>query len=248
MSVRRWMWAAVAGLILVGSVPRQAFAAVDPAPDPASAKSERPKSDFEYEVEFDVASDYVFRGIDQTNRQPAGFLDASVSWKSAYVGVSTSNINYRPFGDRRTNQEVDAYAGYKDEAFGFGYDVGVISYNYINQPGGLNYVEGYGRLSREIGPVRLGLELNFKPDTTRPRRGDFYGEGQASWQLTRRWTVAGAVGRGSGQSNYLNWNIGLAYALTRKVSLDLRYSDTDAHSLGPAYDGRVIASVKVRFQ
>ena len=205
MTVRLWMSTAACGLLMSSLVPLQAYAAIDPEPAPISARPEHPgSSDFEYEVEIDAASDYVFRGIDQTDHRLAGLFDASVSWKSFYVGVLTTNIDYRPFGDRSTNQEMDGYAGYTDEAFGFVYDVGAISYNYLNQPGGLNYVEEYVHGSRQIGPVRLGIELYFDPGGKRARRGDFYGEGQVSWRLAPKWTVAGAVGHGSGQSDYLN--------------------------------------------
>ena len=192
MAMLRWISVAAAGLIVTAAIPRQACAALELTTDSSTARSERAdSSDFEYEVELEAASDYVFRGIDQTFNRPAGFLDANISWKSFYIGGSTSNINYRAFGDRKTNQEVDAYAGYTDEAFGFGYDVGVISYNYLNQPGGLNYVEGYIHGSRAIGPLRFELELNFDPNATRPRRGDIYGEGKVSWRITPKWMLEG---------------------------------------------------------
>lgn len=212
-----------------------------------TASADETGSDWEYEVNIDLASDSVFRGVDQTNRRLAGMADVSASYKSVYLGVATANIDYRPFGDRRTDQEIDGYIGYKDEAFGYTYDVGVIYYGYLHQPGGIDYVEGYLRGARQIGPLKLGAAFYAASSSGVEGRGGVYAEGEAAYRIGRKWTVSGAVGHGTDASDYLNWNIGAAYAVTKFVSADLRYSDTDVHNLGRAYGSRLIASLKVRF-
>ncbi len=261
MSVRVTMlaasgWAALAGAAAAQATPQAQSSGAQPraptpkvsadgAPDPIRS-SDADGSDFSFEFSAEALTDYVFRGQDQTNRRPAGLIDASLDYKSAYFGVSASNIDYAPLGDRKTDAEVDAFGGYKDEAFGFTYDVGLIYYGYISQPGGEDYFEGYIRGSRAIGPFKAGLSFYFSPAYSRANGGGVYGEGNLSYDLTRSWTVSGAVGRGSSDYDYLNWNIGVSYALTRRVLLDLRYSDTDAHDRGRAYGDRVVASIKLR--
>ncbi|MBE0616861.1 MAG: hypothetical protein IH608_02885, partial [Proteobacteria bacterium] len=72
-----------------------------------------------------MTSDYVFRGISQTDSNPAiqgGFDYASPV--GLYVGTWASNV---AFGG---NIEMDWYGGFSNEVAGFSYDLGVIYYAY----------------------------------------------------------------------------------------------------------------------
>ncbi|MCW8930992.1 MAG: TorF family putative porin, partial [Gammaproteobacteria bacterium] len=73
-----------------------------------------------------LTTDYYFRGISQTDND--GALQGGFDWahdSGAYAGVWASNVS---FGD--THLEFDTYAGFSNEVGDFGYDVGVIKYNY----------------------------------------------------------------------------------------------------------------------
>ncbi len=65
---------------------------------------------------FTLASEYIYRGIGQTNRKPAvqgGFDYAHAS--GLYVGVWGSNISWLSDlpGDISSSIEIDVYGGYK---------------------------------------------------------------------------------------------------------------------------------------
>lgn len=90
-----------------------------------------------------LASEYIYRGIGQTNRKPAlqGGFDYSHA-SGLYAGVWGSNVSWLSDGrsDVSSSLEVDLYGGYKNTFAGgdWNYDVGVLRYNY---PG--TYPDGY---------------------------------------------------------------------------------------------------------
>ncbi len=75
-----------------------------------------------------IASNYIWRGVSQTTDQAAG--QGGLDWghdSGIYAGTWVSNVDFSGLGD---GYEMDVYAGYSGEVDGFGYDVGVISYQY----------------------------------------------------------------------------------------------------------------------
>lgn len=85
-----------------------------------------------------LATDYVFRGISQTDEK--GAIQGGFDWSGdsgLYAGIWASNVNFG--GDAST--EMDYYIGYAGETDGgFGYDVGVIYFDYEGQSD-LDYIE-----------------------------------------------------------------------------------------------------------
>ncbi len=100
-----------------------------------------------------LASDYSFRGVSQTTRDPAiqGGFDAT--WDSGfYIGTWASNVN---FGDD-TSMEWDLYAGYGGEINeNLSYDFGYIRFEYPSEGSNLDYNEIYGSLT--YGDFTVGL-------------------------------------------------------------------------------------------
>lgn len=196
-----------------------------------------------------VASDYVFRGVSQTEGEPALSAGVDVGKGAVYAGAWASNVAFA--GDDDTRLETDLYAGVRPEFGGFAWDFGVVGYLY-DEPGALDYdyVELKGAASRAIGPATVGAAVFWSPDFFGASEGEAtYAEVNVAFATVSRWTVSGAVGRQwvSSDFDYSTWNVGAAYALTDALALDLRYHDTDAHDFGEAYDGRAVASLKATF-
>ena len=83
-----------------------------------------------------LASDYVFRGVSQTDNQLA--IQGGFDWghdSGFYVGTWASNVDSQFFGGATDPQiELDLYAGFANEfSNGLGYDLGYLRYQY---PGG----------------------------------------------------------------------------------------------------------------
>ncbi len=81
---------------------------------------------------FGITSDYRFRGLQQTDGDPAfqGGFDLAHS-SGLYVGTWGSNVSSWAAGPgASTKLEIDLYGGYKTSVAGVGVDVGAIAYMY----------------------------------------------------------------------------------------------------------------------
>lgn len=207
------------------AVSAMAFAAVFGAAAPAFA------DDVAFNVS--VTSDYVFRGLTQTDKDPAiqGGVDFSTD-SGWYGGAWASNVD---FGDS-TDAEVDIYGGYTTEAGGFAWDFGAIAYTYVGAPDGVSYdtVELKAAASRAIGPATFGGAIYWSPDSWGVDGTQTYYEFNAAYALNDKIELSGAIGRQTYDpgADYTTWNLGGTYALTDKLGLDVRYHDTNISGVG----------------
>lgn len=204
------------------------------------------------EVASNVAasSDYVFRGVSQTEEDPALSGGVDLSAGRFYAGGWASNVSFP--GDDDTNAEFDLYGGFRPEVGGWNLDLGVVGYFYAGQPNGADYSYREVKLaaSRAVGPATVGAAVYWSPDFFGASEDEAtYVEANAAFIPADRWTVSGAVGRQfvSSDFDYTTWNLGAAYALTDNLALDVRYHDTDEHEFGDIYGARAVASLKAVF-
>lgn len=124
----------------------------------------------EYEISGNVAltTNYVFRGLSQTDDGPAIQGGFDVGKGGFYAGTWASSVD---FGDD-TTMEIDFYGGYAGSITeNTSFDVGVIYYAYPDSPGipgDQDFYEVYGGVSHAFGAVELGASVAYSPD--------FYGE------------------------------------------------------------------------
>jgi uncharacterized protein (TIGR02001 family) len=197
-----------------------------------------------------AATDYVFRGVSQTESDPAVFGGVDVTQGLFYAGAWAGNVAFA--GDADTDAEIDLYAGVRPEFGGFKWDLGVVSYFYAGQPDGADYdyVELKAATSRAVGPATLGAAIYYSPDFFGTSEDEAtYAEINGAISPADKWTLSAAVGRQwvSSDFDYTTWNLGAAYQLTQHLGLDVRYFDTDEHDFGSAYGSRVVASLKASF-
>ncbi len=209
----------------------------------------RPAEAQEVSANVSLSSDYVFRGVSQTEGDPAVAAGVDLEHGVFYAGGWVSNISYA--GDDETTLEGDLYAGFRPTLGGFDMDFGVIGYLYDDPSGsGYDYVELKAAASRAVGPATLGAAVYWSPDFFGATEDEAtYVEANASFVPADRWTVSGALGRQflSSDFDYTTWNLGAAYAVTENLALDVRYHDTDEHDFGDVYESRVVASLKATF-
>lgn len=141
-------------LIMRKSVIASALIAAGVAlPTLVSAADAAPAPEHTFTSNVGVVSEYLYRGIGQTNRKPA--LQGGVDYAHAsglYAGTWGSNVSWlsdqAPLVGKISNSiEMDFYGGYKSTIGDFGYDVGLLQYYYpgsypvgFNNP---NTLEGY---------------------------------------------------------------------------------------------------------
>jgi uncharacterized protein (TIGR02001 family) len=193
-----------------------------------------------------AASNYIFRGISQTENSAAVFGTGRVSYDNFYFGVGIENVNFH----NSTAAEYDLSAGWTPVVSGFRFDLGVLRYGYIDQPAH-SYIDTYefkGAVLHDFGRATLGAAIYYSPAYFGTHHDDVYVEGRAAYRFTSKLSVSGAAGRQSdGLADHTTWNAGATYAFTKHLALDLRYADTDEHELGKTYGSHYTAAIKASF-
>ncbi len=196
------------------------------------------------------ATDYSYRGISQTQRQPA--FQPSVGYEtpaigeavafSAYIGAWGSNISFPGTG---ASPEIDLLAGFRAKAAEgkFTADLGYIRYNYLGAPSDLqlDFNEFGLVLGYDFGVVALSGAVRYSPN--------FFANSGIAWYKWGQLTVPipytfnenvsfklfGTIGNqyverfanyGIPWNNYRDWQIGLTLTLYG-FDLTLAYVDTN---------------------
>src|SRR5512141_1643298 len=113
MARRTHLPATLAALAFAAAASSAALAQTAPAP---AAEPAKPEPDFTFTGNVGLYSQYVFRGISQTNEKPAIQGGFDLGHKSGfYVGTWASNISWLSDtnADVSASVEWDFYGGYK---------------------------------------------------------------------------------------------------------------------------------------
>ncbi|MGE4062986.1 MAG: TorF family putative porin [Rhodospirillaceae bacterium] len=197
-----------------------------------------------------IVSDYVFRGITQSNQDPA--IQGGLDWDSGagiYFGTWASSIE---FGNDASS-EIDLYGGYRGAINNFTYDVGFLYYLYPStSAAGLDFWEVYGKAGYNFGAASVTFGINYTPDNTGPVNNDqgVYYSGVISAPIGEMFSVSGGLGYSAleGAPNYKDWNLGATLNVPSWFSLDARYYDTDYESvLGTLADERFVFKISRTF-
>ena len=213
-----------------------------------------------------LTSDYIFRGISQTQNDPAlsGGVDYSHAsglyagtWVSQQKWVKTGGTNaandpYKTSSD----WEMDFYAGYKGSADKISYDIGLIRYFYdgntaANQVSpdtteaylGLTYGPVTAKYSHAISDYFIGWGTLGTTKT----KGSNYLELNATHDLGNGWGLLGHIGaqkiKNKPNADYTDWKVGV----TKDVgvgTVTVAYSDTDVSNPTAAeymWDGKDVS-------
>jgi uncharacterized protein (TIGR02001 family) len=204
---------------------------------------------FSLSFNIGAASDYVFRGVSQTDNEPQiyGGADATIG-SIGYAGIWVSNVEF----NNGTEMEYDLYAGLKPVVGGVTLDLAYLYYGYTNQPDGPE--EGYSEFkaaaSMPVGPATIGASLYYSPDFFAETGPATYFEVNGSYAIPDTpVTISGALGyqEVEGPFDYTTWNLGVGYAINEHIGLDLRYHDTSEHDFGDLYDAKLVAGIKATF-
>lgn len=183
-----------------------------------------------------LASDYLFRGIDQNDDQPALQLGAGFEFESGlYVGAWGSNID---FGDS-TDLEIDTFIGWAgDLGETTSLDVQLVRYNYVGEPAGVDYA--YNELVTSLGVgENLSFTLGYTNDYFNAELDSLYYGVGGSWEFAGDYTFSASVGyttvEGSTLEDYADYSLGVSRAFgPATVSLNYVNTSSDAEvNFGP---------------
>ena len=156
-----------------------------------------------------LTSEYLYRGVSQSDDHPALQLDAGYAFASGfYVGAWGSNVD---FGDS-TDAEIDTYVGWNgDLADGVNFDVQINRYNYVNQPSDVDYA--YNELiSKLTFNEQYGVTFGYTDDYLALGGNSLYLAVDGSWEVGRgvSFTAGAAYTRNSGDlPGYADYSVGL---------------------------------------
>ena len=215
---------------------------------------------------FNIAgtSDYVFRGISQTDNDPTVQGGLDLGYGIFYAGVWASGLDFSNILSE-AQVEVDFYAGIKPVWGPATFDFGVIYYAYpgtnrtfftLNPPSDLPYVELKAGVSGEIMKgLTAGATVYYSPDYFAETGSVWTVEGSLAYTLPAIGpvtpTIGGLVGYQDGGGaeytffngfdNYMYWNVGVALAVD-KLTFDFRYWGTDAENATSVLPGFTCAN------
>ena len=199
-----------------------------PAPAAAPAPAPAPEPDWTFTGNVGLYSQYVFRGISQTNEKPALQGGFDLGHKSGfYAGTWASNISWLSDGnpDVSASLEWDFYGGFKlPLPADFTADFGVLYYWY---PG--TYPTGYIKpntteLYAAINWKMLQAKYSYAVSDTfgfPSSDGSYYVEGNVNWDVLDKVndyigkvTLIGHVGyqsyKNNGAYSYTDWKAGVS--------------------------------------
>jgi len=172
-----------------------------------------------------AVSDYNWRGVTQTARDPA--LQGSIDYahdSGFYAGVWASNVDFGDCCDE--NIETDLYFGFAGGET-LTWDVGFVYYVY---PGAedIDFPEIYASL----GWNWLTGKVSYSNDFGNTDESAIYLEANGEWGLPANFGLAAHVGYSDGdgieaaygQDNYFDWSVGVTYTLGH-FDLGLSYVD-----------------------
>ncbi len=199
------------------------------------------KSEIGVSANVALTSNYVWRGMTQSNDNAAIQGGFDVDYKGVYAGVWGSNVSFP--GNTDASIELDAYAGYSNEISGLGYDIGYIQYAYPNDSKASNFGEAYLGLSYDFEVVAISAQYNLGVQTDELNPENEYNAG-VSIPLPMDISIDATIG------NYEN--IGLHYnaGITKsfgKFDLSLAYTAMDYEANGTDTEDNVVATVSASF-
>lgn len=194
-------------------------------------------------------TDYVFRGISQTNQNPAAQAEFDATYGIFYLGMWGSNVDFA------NSLEIDYYGGIAPTWKGISFDIGGLEYTYPGADGLDLFELKTGASYTFFEQLTLGVTNYWGVN------GDYdVLEWSGEYAFANKWwifspSVSGLVGSqwaDSGGTDYTYWNAGLTLGFLDNWSADIRYWDSDlsAAACGGSTDNcdeRVVGTVSASF-
>jgi uncharacterized protein (TIGR02001 family) len=182
-----------------------------------------------FDVAFGLAitSDYLVRGISQSDNHAAVQAFGEFEYGRLYAGAWTSTASFGGIA----NQEVDLAVGWRPQVDRFAFDFGFVSYLYLNNTGQASFGEAYAGVKYSLTKqATIGAKVNFAPNYANSGTTATYFEATADVKLPHNLGISGGVGYQAFDAaygtRYWNANVGIYWTINKATRLDFRYSDT----------------------
>jgi uncharacterized protein (TIGR02001 family) len=163
-----------------------------------------------------IASNYIFRGVTQSNDKPAFQAYMEASYGMFYAGLWGSTVDF----EDDNKGELDITVGVRPEFGNLTLDIGYVRYLYTAD--GDCCGEAFAKADYAINDTfGIGAEVfhDFEAETT-------YLRGHGSVALPAEFEFSGGIGTYA-QFTQLDWDAGVSRTFADAVTLDLRYHGYD---------------------
>ncbi len=193
--------------------------------------------------QFGVASQYVGKGLGKSDQEPSVSGEVTLSRGGFYGRLFAATADL-PQG---SDAEILTTLGYRTTVAGYGLDLHVINRDLPGTRAGVdaNYTEFEVDASRRFGPVSTRFRVNYTADGFAASKEAWWVEIQGGVSLDSKTKATAAIADRTAENgaDYRAWNVGVKRKLDDRFALDVRWYDTDQHSLGDRYDGRLVAAL-----
>lgn len=219
-----------------------AMAGGDIAPVEPTVETPAVESALSVSANLALTSNYVWRGMTQTDNSPAVQGGIDLSYNGFYLGTWGSNVEFgTPYG---ASMEMDFYGGYKGEVAGIGYDIGYAEYTYPTDSTALNLGEAYIGLSKEFGDLGVSGKYYFAVDVPSGAPKLDYWEVGANYALPYDMSIGATYGDYEDIGN--NYSVKLSKTYD-KFTFSVAYTNFNADAaFGPDQD-HVVATISTSF-
>lgn len=195
------------------------------SPADAQKPQQAPTPEWDVSANIGITSDYRFRGISLSGKDPAAHGGIDIKHESGlFVGTWASSIA----NNGGSHAEIDLYGGYGGSGSGISYSLTALTYVY---PGGhgVNYFEALGSIGTSFGPNTVGIDVGWVPSQRNFGGDNLYLAGKAEIPLAGTDAkLFGHVGYENGgyYDQKLDWEAGVSYAFG-PLTASLSYVDTN---------------------
>jgi uncharacterized protein (TIGR02001 family) len=220
--------------------------------------AEEPSGPHDFSATLTGTTDYVFRGVSQTQEDPAFQASLEYAHESGfYAGLWGSTIDFTPDGtptedEDDANVEIDTYVGWRFAiSEDFGADVQLVRYNYPGTADGVDY--DYNELIGKLSWSWLTFTLGWSNDVFNLDESGTYLSVGGEWALPAELTLTAGFGHydlddALGDS-YNDWSVGIGRSWG-PVDVSVAYYDTDGSGedlFGTLADDRIVGTVTLNF-
>jgi len=220
-------------------------------------------------------TDYIFRGISNSNENPAAQPEFDLTYGIFYAGIWGSNVDFGgaigPGGNVKdvATIEIDYYAGITPTWKGITFNFGALYYTYpgaFDPAAELDYFEAKAAASYTFGQkLTLGVTNYWSPEFASETGNADALEGSVAYAFSGKLfnffspSISAAVGEQWYEEpipDYTYWNAGLTLGFMDHWSADIRYYDTADYSRADCLnlignqnscDARVVGTIKAVF-
>lgn len=181
-----------------------------------------------------LASNYIWRGVSQTDNAPAAQASMDLNSKmGVYLGFWGSNVNFSDSVADTATSELDLYVGYKNSFKHIDYDIGFLRYIYPRTTR-IDWNEPYLKL----GYKWFSIGIHYSPNYSMLNEHSFYYNVGAHYTFPttkiKDLTVGASIGRSTisgtlSDLSYTDYRIYASKNLTKHLSLSVEWTNTNAN-------------------